>query len=156
MNGFTSIPDVSFCKIQHSLVPVISWDDINQLLARRSFNAPSTVRIFDNGGFTISQVQNDLGVGSVVDALQKLQPTYYARCGLYVSLQPNSSTFPAHIDEGQHLWVWQVIGATPWVIDGTEVLLNTNDVVYIAPSVTHKACPNSPRASITFSLELYE
>lgn len=156
MNFLSIDESIRFKKVEHDLELCYSWDDINSLLQKHARLFPRTVRSLGNGGFTVGQVKDLPLVETIVKNIQKIIPTYYARCGLYVSLKDDSMSFDTHIDEGQHLWVWQLLGTTPWQVDYIDIVMQPNDMLYIAPGVPHKAVPNSPRASITFSLEKYE
>ena len=114
---------------------------------------PKYLRNFKNGGFTLGGMENDSYIKSVLNFLQPLKPNYFCRASIYAGVKSDSETFNLHVDPGQHLWVWQIIGNTKWQVEDEYIMLNTNDVLYISPGLQHKAIPDSPRASISFSLE---
>jgi hypothetical protein len=49
-----------------------------------------------------------------------------------------------------------LIGETKWIVEDQEYILKPNEVLYISEGLMHEAIPNSPRASITLSLEKNE
>ena len=140
-------------KVQHSLTNNWTWDKIDQFRMQQISKNPLYYRDLGSGGYTVGGVGDDSYVASILNFLQPLAPTFYARAGIYVSKDATSKSFPLHTDPGQHLWVWQVIGSTPWQVGEEYLTLNENEVLYILPGVPHRTIPNAPRASITLSLE---
>lgn len=140
-------------KVSHNLDKKWTWDEIKELLHSRTENQ---IRNFDNAGFTMSCFEDHPYCSKVLQYLHPKQPTFFARCGMYVSLLTNSKTFELHQDIGQYLWIWQILGNTPWEVEGERIFLKQNEMLFISPNLYHKAIPDSPRASITFSLEQYD
>jgi hypothetical protein len=143
--------------IDHSLdVSSWSWDRISILTKSLKEVNPNFYKEFEDGGFTLGGLYTDAYCKKILDFLQPLCPTYYARASLYAGAQINSKTFPLHIDHGQHLWIWQIIGDTPWQVENSKFILKKNQLLYILPGLKHCANPNLPRASITFSLDEFD
>lgn len=142
-----------FGKVSHSLINDWTWEKINKMIKTNTDINPKYLRQFKNNGFTLGGMEHDPYIKSILDFMHPLKPNYYARAGLYAGLKYNSETFDIHSDPGQHLWVWQIIGNTQWQVEDEYLILNTNDVLYISPGLKHKAIPDSPRASISLSLE---
>ena len=145
--------DIGFKKVSHNLNYNWDWMILKNLLAS---SEEKYYRDLGNGGFTLGNLQTHEYCSTVVSFLQKQKSDYYARAGLYVSTKENSITFPYHKDDGQYLWIWQIIGDTVWQVDGFSFTLYQNEVLYISPGLYHQAIPNKPRASITFSLEQFK
>jgi len=140
-------------KVLHNLDKKWTWDEVKDLLHSRNSNQ---IRNFKNAGFTISGLETHLYCSRVLRYLHPLHPTFFARCGMYVSLLHNSETFGLHQDIGQYLWIWQILGNTLWEVEGESIYLKQNEILFISPDLYHRALPDSPRASITFSLEQYD
>ena len=143
--------------VEHTL-PTDSWtwDRVNAFADHQKSVNRLYYRYFGNGGFTIGGLDSEPFCKTVLDFLRPLAPTYYARAGLYAGTKADSKTFNLHKDPGQHLWVWQVIGDTPWQVGDQQFLLKENQVLYIPAGMDHCAIPNAPRASISFSLEEFD
>lgn len=149
--------DKNWSIINHTLdITEWDWSRIDSLVLSQTAINKKYYREFDNGGFTLGGLDNDPFCKIVLSFLHNLQPNFYARAGLYVSTTSNSKTFDLHKDPGQHLWIWQIIGNTPWQVDNSQITLAQNQMLYIPPNVSHCAIPDSPRASITFSLEEFD
>lgn len=133
-----------------------TWDKIHSLVEHQTSINNLYYRNFGEGGFTLGGLDQDPYCKDVLDFLQPLLPNYYARAGLYAGTTPTSKTFDLHKDPGQHLWVWQIIGDTLWQVEDSKFVLQENQMLYILPGLLHCAIPDSPRASITFSLEEFD
>lgn len=133
-----------------------TWDRIDQFKEQQIAVNRLYYRYFGNEGFTVGGLDTEPFCKTVLEFLQPLAPSYYARAGIYAGKRDNSKTFNLHVDQGQHLWVWQVIGNTPWQVGEEEFILEENSVLYVPPGIAHCARPNSPRASISFSLEQFD
>jgi hypothetical protein len=144
-----------FKKLDHSLENSWNWTKIkNRVIDNCKINK-NYYRDLGNGGFTLGGMEKDPYCNMVLKYLKSNKPNYYARAGLYVSTNNNSKSFGKHQDIGQYLWVWQIIGNTKWVVEDFELILMCGEILYISPGLYHEAFPNTPRASITFSLEKY-
>lgn len=142
--------------VSHSLLNDWTWERVQEFQATQFSKNPKYVRDLGNGGFTVGGAESIPSIKKVLEYLQPLCPEYHARAGLYVSLTDNSETFPLHSDPGQHLWVWQVIGSTPWQVGDNYFRLEQGEMFYIRPGVEHRALPDSPRVSISISLEEFD
>jgi hypothetical protein len=146
-----------FCKVSHTLKNDWNWDKIYSLVDFNYINTPTYYNDLGNGGFTIGGIENfDPLCSDVLKFLKSKKPNYYSRASIYVSTLSNSKSFPLHNDPGQYLWIWQIAGETPWVVDNKNIILKENEMLYISPGLYHMAVPDSPRSSITFSLEEFE
>lgn len=143
-------------KVNHSLINNWSWETIKTTVDNACESEPKRYRDLGNGGYTLGGMHCDLYCYNVLQYLQSKKPEYYPRAGLYVSTKSNSKSFNKHSDLGQYLWIWQIIGQTKWCVEDKQYILKPNDVLYISQGLMHEALPDSPRASITFSLEQYE
>jgi len=144
-------------KVSHNLINSWSWDDIANFKENSIRDNVRYYQHLGNGGYTIGGVENScLTVKEVLEFLHPLLPTFHARAGMYVSENAESKTFPLHNDPGQHLWIWQIMGNTLWQVENHYMNLQEGELLYILPGVYHRAIPNSPRASITFSLEEFD
>jgi len=143
-------------KVQHQLDRVWTWDEVLLLMQTQTASNPQYLRDLGNSGFTVGGLASNDYCKAVLDYVHPLAPDYYARAGLYVSLDSNSNSFPPHSDQGQHVWIWQILGNTPWFVAGSEFVLEQGELLYITPGTEHAARPNQPRASISFSLEKFD
>lgn len=143
-------------KVSHSLVNDWTWEKINKTVEEITKIEPKYYRDLGNGGYTLGGVYRDSYCYEILKYLQSKKPEYHPRAGLYVSTQSDSKTFSRHSDPDQYLWIWQLIGETKWIVEDQEFILKPNEVLYISEGLMHEAIPNSPRASITLSLEKYE
>jgi hypothetical protein len=143
-------------KVNHSLINDWTWDKIQDRINKNNEIQPKHYRDLGNGGYTLGGMHHDSYCYDVLMYLKSQKPDYHPRAGLYVSTQNDSKTFSKHSDPGQYLWIWQLIGTTKWIVEDQEFILKPNDVLYISEGLMHEAIPDSPRASITFSLEKYE
>lgn len=143
-------------KVEHSLVNDWTWEKINAIVDNNTKINSDYYRDLGNGGYTLGGMYIDPYCYKILEYLYSKKPDYYPRAGLYVSTQSNSKTFSKHSDPGQYLWIWQLIGETKWVVEEQEYILRPNDVLYISEGLVHEAIPDSPRASITLSLEKNE
>jgi len=139
--------------VEHSLVNDWNWLRVMRFTEQITNINKTHFRDLGNGGYTLGGLHQLIDYKSFLDELQLLLPEYYPRAGMYVSSRADSKTFPLHTDPGQYLWVWQIIGETPWEVGNQSFILKENDMLFINPGTPHRAIPNSPRASITFSLE---
>lgn len=145
--------DHGFKKVNHNLNYDWDWNEIKNIMVSSD---EKYYRDLGKGGFTLGGLNTHKYCSNIVNFLQNQKPEYYARAGLYASVGKNSQSFSYHKDDGQYLWIWQIIGDTPWCVDGINFKLNCGEVLYISPGIYHQAIPDSPRASITFSLEQFE
>lgn len=143
--------------VEHTLpTDYWTWERINTFTDEQQTINRLYYRYFGNGGFTLGGLESEPFCKTVLAFLHPLAPTYYARAGLYAGTNHNSKTFNLHKDLGQHLWVWQVIGDTPWQVGDHQFVLKKDQVLYVPAGVDHCAIPNAPRASISFSLEEFD
>jgi len=142
-----------FGKVTHTLINDWTWEKIVERISINVNTNTKYLHNFGDGGFTLGGMENDPMIAEVLEFLQPLAPTYHTRAGLYAGIQSNSKTFDLHADPGQHLWIWQILGSTPWQVEDKYFQLEKNDMLYISPGLMHKAIPDMPRASISFSLE---
>ncbi len=140
-------------KVSHSLVNDWTWEKINKTVEEITKIEPKHYRDLGNGGYTLGGIYRDPYCYEILKYLKTKKPEYHPRAGLYVSTQSDSKTFSKHADPGQYLWIWQLIGETKWVVENREFILKPNEVLYISEGLMHEALPDSPRASITLSLE---
>jgi hypothetical protein len=145
-----------FKKVNHSLENFWNWDNIRIRIEQNTSESFNYYRDLGNGGFTLGGMEKDSYCKKVLDYLHPYKPKHYPRAGMYVSTRADSKSFPKHNDPGQYLWIWQIIGNTKWIVEESEILLECGEILYISPGLFHQALPDSPRASITFSLEEYE
>jgi hypothetical protein len=148
--------EVGSKKVNHSLINNWTWEKIEQIVSDNTEINPQYYRDLGNGGYTLGAMHRNDYCMKVLEYLHLNKPEYHPRAGLYVSTKSDSKTFSRHSDPGQYLWVWQLIGETKWVVEDKEYILKPNEVLYISEGLMHEAIPDSPRASITFSLEKYE
>lgn len=142
--------------VKHELENNWTWESVLELVHTQTVSNPDCLRELGDGGFTLGGLAHEADCKRVLEFLQPLEPDYYARAGLYASLTKNSKSFPLHSDPGQHVWIWQILGSTPWHVDGEEFELAQGQLLYITPGTVHGARPNRPRASISFSLEQFD
>lgn len=140
-----------FAKIQHSLINDWTWEKLATIVTEVSQKDLRRYSPLGDGGFACWGCEPYFK--EVLDFLQQAKPDYQPRAALYVSTTETSKSFTLHQDPGQYIWVWQVIGKTPWQVEDTEFVLQENEMLYIDNELLHCAKPNSPRASFTFSLE---
>ena len=132
-----------------------SWEKISLILEQKITDSPERYTKFSGGGFNVSGLDSDPLCEKILNFLKHLNPQYHTKAELYAGVNDNSKSFDLHVDPGQHLWIWQILGNTPWQVEDSIFILEKNQVLYITPGLKHCALPNSPRASITFSLEEY-
>jgi len=143
--------------VEHTLpADYWTWDRINTFTDVQQTINRLYYRYFGNGGFTVGGLDTEPFCKTVLEFLHPLAPTHYARAGLYAGTKSDSKTFNLHKDPGQHLWVWQVIGDTPWQVGDQQFVLKKDQVLYVPAGMDHCAIPDSPRASISFSLEEFD
>lgn len=140
--------------VDHSLKSTWTWESILALINDEQNRG--SIRYLGAGGFTLGGLEKEVYCKSVLDYLQPLAPNHYVRASVYASLTAQSKSFPLHSDPGQHVWIWQLLGETPWRVDNSELTLMPGQLLYITPSTPHCALPNQPRASISFSLEQFD
>lgn len=140
-----------FGKVDHSLVNNWTWDSLGEMVKQITQNDIRRYSPLGDGGFACWGCEP--WFKEVLDFLQPLKPEYQPRAAAYCSTSDTSKSFDLHRDPEQYIWVWQIIGSTPWQVEDTEFVLETNELLYVSPNMLHCAKPNSPRASITFSLE---
>ena len=145
--------EVGFKKVNHSLLNSWDWSKIKIRMQENFEINPKYYRDLGHGGFTLGGLDKDSYCKEVLNYLNLQKPNYHARAGMYVSTRNDSKSFSKHNDPGQYLWIWQIIGNTKWNVEDEEIILNCNEVLYISPGLYHYAIPDSPRASITLSLE---
>lgn len=148
--------DVASGLVDHCLINDWSWDQVEQFKNTQIQKNLRYYRDLGNGGYTVGGADSIPAVRSILDFLQPLRPEFHARAGLYVSTQSNSASFPLHVDPGQHVWIWQVIGSTPWQVGNQCLTLKQDQLLYIQPGVPHCARPDSPRVSVSLSLEEFD
>ena len=142
--------------VDHSLVNTWTWEHVLFIMQQQFLENPQQVRDLGNDGFTIGGLDRDAGCKTVLDYLQPLAVDHHARASLYVGLNNHSRSFPPHNDPGQHVWIWQILGNTPWLVAGNNFVLHQGEMFYITPGTEHAAQPTEPRASISFSLEQFD
>lgn len=142
--------------VSHCLVNTWSWELVEHFKVVQIQKNPRYCRDLGNGGYTVGGADSIPTVQAILNFLQPLRPDFYARAGIYVSTQSNSVSFPLHVDPGQHVWIWQVIGSTPWQVGQQYLTLQQDQLLYIQPGVPHKAIPNAPRVSVSLSLEEFD
>jgi hypothetical protein len=151
MIDLTTFDKGGFGKVNHSLVNNWTWQSLEEMVKSIAEKDIRRSMLLEGGGFVCWGCEP--WFKDVLDFLQPLKPEYQPRAGLYCSTTDTSKSFEPHRDPEQYIWVWQLIGSTPWQVEGTDLVLETNELLYITPNMLHCAKPNSPRASITFSLE---
>lgn len=147
---------VGFKKVNHNLTNDWNWEKIKNIVIKNTNIHSAYYRDLGEGGFTLGGLENDDYCKTILSFLHSHKKNYYARAGLYASTKTNSKSFSKHNDVGQYLWIWQIIGNTLWEVEDCQFMLNCNEMLYISPGLYHRAIPDSPRASITFSLEEFE
>lgn len=143
----------SWGKVSHELINNWTWEEISCLLQTQIIENPKSFKDLGNNGFALYEFDLKKRIKTISNFLRPFKPTLVFRVGLYVGLQPNSKSFPYHRDPGQHVWIWQILGNTIWEVEGQYITLNQNDLLYLSPNTWHRAIPDSPRASISLSLE---
>lgn len=151
MIDLTTFDKGGFGKVNHSLVNNWTWESLGEMVKSIAEKDIRRSMLLGEGGFVCWGCEP--WFKDVLDFLQPLKPEYQPRAGLYASTTDTSKSFEPHRDPEQYIWVWQLIGSTPWQVEGTDLVLETNELLYITPNMLHCAKPNAPRASITFSLE---
>ncbi len=141
----------SFGKVSHDLVNDWSWDKLSRAVKEVVDEDMRRYKPLGDGGFACWGMERFFP--EVLAFMQELKPEYQPRAQLFASTRDTSRSFDLHRDPGQYLWIWQVIGSTPWQVEDTELVLHQNEMLYIDNELLHCAKPNSPRASFTFSLE---
>jgi mannose-6-phosphate isomerase-like protein (cupin superfamily) len=140
-----------FGKVQHSMLNDWTWNKVATCIGEVVAKTPERYKGLGDGGFACWGFEPYFT--DVLQFLQQLELTYQPRAQVFGSADYNSKSFDLHRDPDQHLWIWQVIGSTPWQVEDQEFVLETNEILYMPPNLLHCARPNSPRVSFTFSLE---
>jgi hypothetical protein len=141
----------TFGKVAHSLVNDWDWDKISKCAINIAEEDPRRYKPLGDGGFACWGFERFFP--EVLSYMKELKPDYQPRAQLFCSTTATSKSFDLHSDPGQYLWIWQVIGSTPWQVENEQFVLHENEMLYIDNELLHCAMPNSPRASFTFSLE---
>ena len=141
----------TFGKVSHQLVNDWNWSKLSQCVSEIVQENPRRYKSLGDGGFACWGFERFFP--EVLSFMQGLKPEYQPRAQLFCSTDAASKSFDLHRDPGQYLWIWQVIGNTPWQVEDTQLVLHENEMLYIDNELLHCARPNSPRASFTFSLE---
>lgn len=135
--------------------PTLTWDEV-------IFNFNKNVventdyKIMNNFGFVTHQTRHNKKVCAVGEELQRLFPTNNISAHLYASFLEVSHTFGRHNDY-QHVFFWQCIGITKWTVwDDKEYTyyLLPGELLYIPAGMDHDTKPVTPRAGISFGIEL--
>tara|TARA_B100002019_G_C21207882_1_gene567719 strand:+ start:40 stop:471 length:432 start_codon:yes stop_codon:yes gene_type:complete len=71
---------------------------------------------------------------------------------LYFNITTIAKTFGNHKDT-MNVWFWQCQGATKWIIDNDEYILNPGDLIYVPKETYHNVIPLSPRLGVSMSYE---
>jgi ribosomal protein L16 Arg81 hydroxylase len=135
--------------------PVLTWDEVifnfNENIVSDGF-----VTILDNYGLVTHDAEKIKKVNDVSPLFQQLFPNNYISAHLYVSLTQISKTFGKHNDDVP-VFFWQCIGITRWTVyeDISYVYdLMPGELLYIPKEVYHNTQPITPRAGVSFGIEL--
>lgn len=144
-----------FKLLNHNLINTWSWSKLHRILDVVDKNDDQQYFSFKNDGFILYRdcLKHDDVCNQVLKFIGDLDEKLETTVNLYASLKNNSSTFPYHFDEGQYLFIWQVIGNTLWIVEGKRFILKENQLLYISKNLMHGCIPNEPRVSLSFSLE---
>jgi ribosomal protein L16 Arg81 hydroxylase len=135
--------------------PTLTWDEV-------IFNFNKNVventdyKLMDNFGFVTHQTEHNRKIYKIGDELQKIFPNNSITAHLYVSFLEISKTFGRHNDNS-HVFFWQCIGITQWKVwDDKEYTYNLmpGEVLYVPAGMDHDTKPITPRAGISFGIEL--
>lgn len=136
--------------------PTLTWDDVIFNLNKNVLEEDD-YKILPNLGFVTHHTRHLRKVCDVGMEIQKLFPTNYITSHLYFSLLEISKTFGKHNDY-QHVFYWQCIGITEWTVwDKEEYVYNLmpGEIIYVPAGMDHSTKPITPRAGISFGIELY-
>jgi len=102
---------------------------------------------FNYPGFFVSHEGHN--IDKVKDVLKDLECN---TAHLYFNVTTKAETFGKHNDT-MDVYFWQCQGATKWVVEDDEVILNPGDLIYIPKGVYHNVIPLSPRLGVSMSNE---
>jgi ribosomal protein L16 Arg81 hydroxylase len=151
-NEFDANKHKFFGKIDY---PVLTWDEVifnfNENIVSDGF-----VTILDNYGLVTHDAEKIKKVNDVSPLFQQLFPSNHISSHLYISLTEISKTFGKHNDDVS-VFFWQCIGITRWTVyeDISYVYdLMPGELLYIPKEVYHNTQPITPRAGVSFGIEL--
>ena len=123
---------------------VLSWDEIiNELW--KAVDENQHVKQNLPAFFVTHEAHKMKKVKSI---LKKLKLKY---AHLYISLTKNSESFGRHCDEDDVYFLLQQ-GKTQWNFDdGTSIILNPGDLIYVPKKIYHEVISLTPRAGLSMS-----
>ena len=135
-----------------------TWEDVIHCLDfGLRYNDIQPVKDLGDGGYVCYDgrtLKETLPIISQLDALYGHPAT---EAHLYISFTSDSKVFEKHNDTA-HVWVWNILGTTEWTVwdDGKKVtyMLEPGDSVYVPEGMYHKPNPITPRALLSFGVEL--
>lgn len=136
-------------------LPTLTWDEVI-FNFNKNVVEQTDFKIMNGFGFVTHQINHNKKVRAVGEELQKLFPSNIISAHLYASFLEISQTFGRHNDN-EHVFFWQCIGITQWTIwDDKEYVYNLmpGELLYIPVGMDHDTKPVTPRAGISFGIEL--
>lgn len=134
----------------------LTWDEVI-FNFNKNVTEERDYKIMNNFGFVTHDVRHNKKVCAVGEELQKLFPTNNISAHLYTSFLEVSETFGRHNDY-QHVFFWQCIGITRWSVWENEkeyiYHLMPGEMLYVPVGMDHDTKPVTPRAGISFGIEL--
>ena len=135
----------------------LTWEEVIDNIDRNLCeNLHPELKLKDNFGIVSHDTRELLKIYPFIDIIRKTRPHVKPTCHLYVSLTSISETFGKH-DDFMDVVVWQSLGITKWTIYDEKVYeynLKPGEFLYIPTGMFHDTTPVTPRASISFGLEV--
>ena len=136
--------------------PTLTWDEVI-FNFNKNVTEDRDYKIMNNFGFVTHNTRHNRKVRAVGEEIQKLFPTNNISAHLYTSFLEVSETFGRHNDY-QHVFFWQCIGITRWSVwenDKEHIYrLMPGEMLYVPVGMDHDTKPVTPRAGISFGIEL--